>query len=213
MEKETRREKQRRILVDDILGEAMTQLDANGPTSVSLRAIARSVGMSAPSLYTYFPSLSDLFTALIVQSYESLADYVAAALDEVAGETLEYRLEAGPRAYRHWALANRQRFNLIFFDQITNYTAPPEGPTIAAQIAALRPMASSYAQAIGVEFEDLLEPGQPLTGFLGWWGSFHGVVALEVNHHFDWVDSETIFEQRLKLDIATILETPVEDGH
>ena len=191
MAEESRRRRQRRELIAEILNVARTQLAAGGPGSVSFRAIARSVGLSAPSLYSYFPSLADLFTELIVQSYESLAHVVNAAVEQARSESLEERLLAGPRAYRRWALDNRQAFNLIFFDQITGYQAPVDGPTVAAQIAVLRPIANEFAI-------------DALDSFLGWWGAFHGLVALEANHHLSWVDSEAVFERRLRLDIVQI---------
>jgi len=204
MAEESRRERQRRALVEDILAKARSQLEAGGPSAVSLRGIARAVGMSAPSLYTYFASLGDLFTELIVQSFDSLAATITDALEAAENDVLENRLAAGPRAYRSWALANPQHFNLIFFDQIAGYKAPPDGPTVDAQIAVLRPIAAVYAEASGLEPDALDSPGDDLNGFLSFWGAFHGLVALEVNHHLDWVDPEIIFEQRLASDVAEI---------
>jgi len=204
MAEESRRERQRRALVEDILTKARSQLEAGGPSAVSLRGIARAVGMSAPSLYTYFASLGDLFTELIVQSFDSLAATIGDALEAAENDVLENRLAAGPRAYRSWALANPQHFNLVFFDQITGYKAPPDGPTVDAQIAVLRPIAAVYAEASGLEPDALDAPGDDLNGFLAFWGAFHGLVALEVNHHLDWVDPEIIFEQRLASDVAEI---------
>ena len=205
MPSETRREKQRRLLVDDILSAAREQLEAVGPGGVSLRGISRAVGMSAPSLYTYFPSLGHVFTELIVQSFESLAAAVRGAVASVADQPLKTRLLAGPRAYRSWAIDHPQHFNLVFFDQIAGYQAPPEGPTVDAQVAVLLPIATPYAEARGIEVESLETPGEALDGFLGWWGAFHGLVALEVNHHLDWVDPSSVFERRLQEDVATLL--------
>ena len=175
-------------------------------------AIARSVGLSAPSLYSYFPSVADLFTTLIVQSYESLANAVSTAFEEARSTSVEERLRIGPRAYRRWALDNRQAFNLVFFDQITGYEAPADGPTVAAQIAALSPIANEFTLAAGLEPGALLSPGEHLNAFLSWWGAYHGIVALEANHHLDWVDSEAVFERRLRIDIAQILSERAETG-
>ncbi len=204
MVSETRRERQRRELVEEILSEARSLLEKGGPPAVSLRAIGRAVGMSAPSLYTYFPSLGDLFTELIVQSYHSLARHVADTLEGHADASLEERLVLGPSAYREWALANRQQFNLVFFDQICGYEAPADGPTVDAQIAVLKPIAADYATARGVTVEALAEPSEVLDDFLGWWGTFHGLVALEVNHHLDWVDPQAVFERRLRREISQL---------
>lgn len=162
--------------------------------------------MSAPSLYTYFPSLSDVFTAMIVQIYEELAASIADALDAAAGASLDERLRVGARAYRAWAVANRRQFNLVFFDQVPGYSAPPDGPTVVAQTAALTAVAAPYAEAVGVDVDALRSPGDDLDGFLAWWGAFHGLVALEVNHHLDWVDAAAVFERRLSADVEAILD-------
>lgn len=216
----TRREQQRQKLVDDILTEARALLEGGGPSAISLRAIARSVGMSAPSLYTYFPSLNHLITELIVQSYQSLADAVSDALEDGSGQTMtanaddqlnaRQRLGAGPRAYRQWALANRQQFNLIFFDQISGYQAPDNGPTVAAQTRVLQPIGVEFAVATGRDATELETNDELLDDFLAWWGSFHGLVALEVNHHYDWRDPSSIFERWLDTNVTQLLsQTPM----
>lgn len=205
MQTETRRERHRRTLVEDIVAEARSLLEQGGASAVSLRAIARAVGMSAPSLYTYFPSLNDLFTELIVRSYSALAAHVADELEALEGADLGERLVAGPIAYRSWALANRQQFNLIFFDQIAGYEAPADGPTVEAQTSVLRPMANDYAAVFGCDLEALMEPGDLLDDFLGWWGTFHGLVVLEVNHHLDWVDADAVFERRIRQEASGLV--------
>jgi hypothetical protein len=107
---------------------------------------------------------------LIVQSYQALEHSVASALDAAADLGLDDRLAAGPIAYRKWALGHRQQFNLIFFDQIAGYTAPPNGPTVDAQTAVLRPIAAEYAGAHGRTIDDVLGDDELLDDFLAWWG-------------------------------------------
>lgn len=207
MTKETRRDRHRRELEQDIVAEARRRLEEGGPSAVTLRGIARDVGVSAPALYTYFPSLTELFTELIVQSYRSLEAAVVAACDAAAGSPLDQRLAAGPIAYRAWAIDHRRQFNLVFFDQIGGYAAPPDGPTVSAQTAVLRPIAAPYAEARGCTISQLQTDSELLDDFLGWWAAFHGVVALEVNHHLDWRDPEAIFLRHLHTGIRDILAT------
>ena len=47
-----------------ILASARTQLGTVGPTALSVRAVARDVGMASSAVYRYFPSRDDLLTAL-----------------------------------------------------------------------------------------------------------------------------------------------------
>jgi AcrR family transcriptional regulator len=205
MMKETRRTRQRQELVDDVVSEARRRLEEGGPTAVTLRGIAREVGVTAPALYTYFPSLAELFTELIVQSYRGLEISVSSALDAVSDRSLEDRLAAGPVAYRQWAIDHRQQFNLIFFDQIAGYAAPPDGPTIDAQTDVLKPIAAEFAAASGRTIDDVLSDDELLDDFLAWWGAFHGIVALEVNHHLDWREPEAIFLRHLDASIRQLI--------
>lgn len=206
MMEENRRERHRREIKRDIIASARRQLEEGGPSAVTLRGIAREVKMTAPALYTYFPSLSELFTELIVQSYKSLEDNITAALVISAGQELEHRLAAGPAAYRSWAIEHRRQFNLIFFDQIGGYVAPPDGPTVSAQTDVLRPIGHRYAEARGRSLDELSTDPDLLDDFLAWWGAFHGIVALEVNHHLDWREPETIFRRHLDASVRGLLQ-------
>jgi AcrR family transcriptional regulator len=191
--------------VDAVVAEARRLLEEGGPSAVTLRGIAREVGVTAPALYTYFPSLAELFTELIVQSYQGLEHSVAAALDAAVELSVADRLAAGPIAYRRWAIGHRQQFNLVFFDQIAGYAAPPDGPTVDAQTAVLRPIAAEYAAARGRTIDDVLGDDELLDDFLAWWGAFHGIVALDVNHHLDWRDPEAIFLRHLAASIEQLI--------
>lgn len=178
---ETRRERQRRELVGEILESARQQLDAGGRSAVSLRAIARDVGLSPASMYTYFASLDDVFTELIVESFSSLAAALESAQESVDDPLA--RLLAVADTYRRWALDNPAQFNLIFTDQLGGYQAPAGGRTVDAEISALKPIHRSIGGVIGLAgpATDLEAAGQEqLTGI---YGLIHGLVMLNVNGH------------------------------
>ncbi|MCU0260324.1 MAG: TetR/AcrR family transcriptional regulator [Ilumatobacteraceae bacterium] len=191
---EPRRVRQRRVLVDDICDEARRQLEAGGAGAVSWRGIARAVGMSPASLYTYFESLDALFTELLLRSYSSLAAAVAEALDAFSRAPVGDRLLVGPLAYRRWALTHRGEFNLIFTDQLPGYAAAPGGPTVDAQVAVFGPMVATISEAVGTPPAD--------SDLVGLWGTFHGLTSLEVNHHLDWVDAGEVFEREVRARLA-----------
>lgn len=163
--------------------------------------------MGPASLYTYFPSLDALFTELIVRSFRSLADAVAAGIDALAEAPVGDRLLAGPLSYRAWALAHPHEFNLVFTDQLPGFTATPGGPTVEAQSAIFRPMTATLREArvaqgraVADHGDDPLAPptSDELDMALGLWGLFHGLVSLEVNHHLGWVDAAALFEGRVR---------------
>jgi AcrR family transcriptional regulator len=87
-------------------------LEAQGADELSLREIARQVGVSATALYRHFPDKAALLAAL---AYEGLARLAAdqRAAAEAAGGGPE-GFSATGRAYVRFALANPALFRLIF---------------------------------------------------------------------------------------------------
>jgi AcrR family transcriptional regulator len=212
---ESRRDRQRRELVAEILAAARRQLDDGGPGNVSWRGVAREVGMNPASLYTYFDSLDELFTALITESFLSLAEAVRQAFDDSAGAESLDRLLACVRAYRAWAVANPRQFNLIWTDQLPGYAAPPAGPTVTAEQAVYRPFLLAVGEAEGrgdrlAEFATL--PIDDQYRLLGLFGTLHGLVSLEINSHLapGSVGGEALLVDRMTHTLRHI--HPPKDG-
>jgi AcrR family transcriptional regulator len=179
---EGRRARQRRELLAAIEDEARRQLEDGGAGNVSMRAIARGVGLGPASLYTYFDSLDDIFTLLLLSSYESLATATATAVEAFANDPPADRALAGILAHRRWALAHRNEFNLLFTDVLPGYAAPPGGPTVDAQVKVFQPIVDALVDV------PLSDPSlSPEQATIVVWSSFHGAVTLEVNHHLDWI--------------------------
>ncbi|MEM7273666.1 MAG: TetR/AcrR family transcriptional regulator [Actinomycetota bacterium] len=195
---ESRRQRQRRELTAEIIAIARRQLADGGRAGVSWRGIAREVGMNPASLYTYFASLDELFTAMILESYGGLADALDAALTDALGT----RPDDGPGsllavtdAYRSWAIDNPAQYNLIFTDQIPGYAAPQDAGTVEAEVAVLRPLVRAFGLALGQDYSidggpDGAPPGV-LDHMLSTWGVLHGLVALEINNHLPFVDDRS----------------------
>ena len=77
----TRRERVRQATVMEIKAVARAQMAAEGTAGVTLRAIAREMGMTAPALYRYFGSRDELVTALVTDAYDALADAMEVAVE------------------------------------------------------------------------------------------------------------------------------------
>ena len=75
----SRRDRVRAATVTEIKDTARRILVAEGPDGLSLRAIAREMGMTAPALYRYFPSREDLIGALIADLYDELTAAISTA--------------------------------------------------------------------------------------------------------------------------------------
>lgn len=97
----------------DIRRVAAELLVSRGAEALTLRAIARELGITAPALYRYYPSREDLLVALRRDICKRLADDLAAQVAELPDDGV-VRLFAICRAFRRWALAHRNEFTLVF---------------------------------------------------------------------------------------------------
>ncbi|MFP3986233.1 TetR/AcrR family transcriptional regulator [Streptomyces sp. E11-3] len=200
------RQRRRAAATQEILDAAERHISEHGPGALSLRAVARSLGMTVQALYHYFPSRDDLVTALIAKAYDELADAVQAAVDAAADDSDLPRLVVAAEGYRRWAIAHPERFQLLYGTPLRYYAAPAEGPTTqamrrmstlferemldgftAAQLAAADTPALSPSLAAHLEqlppdgLGDLPPPATAL--LLSAWGHMHGLVVLEVFGH------------------------------
>ncbi|MEU8761360.1 TetR/AcrR family transcriptional regulator [Streptomyces sp. NPDC048659] len=120
-----------------IKDEARTQLAAEGAAKLSLRAVARELGMVSSALYRYFPSRDDLLTALIVDAYDAVgaaAEGADAAAAAAAPDDHLARWTAVCRAVRAWALAHPHEYALIYGSPVPGYTAPQDTIGPAARV-------------------------------------------------------------------------------
>jgi AcrR family transcriptional regulator len=117
---------------------ARQQMAQNGTAGISLRAIAREMGVTAPAIYNYFSRLEDLITALIVDAFNGLGDAVQNATN--AETTPSAQFKAGALAYRQWALDHPADFQLIYGNPIPGY----EAPAAVTVPLATRPLVTFY---------------------------------------------------------------------
>lgn len=113
------------------------QLAEVGAPALSLRAIARELGLVSSAVYRYFPSRDALLTALIIEAYDELGEAVEAAERQIARSDLNARIMAIAKAMRTWALANPNEYALIFGSPVPGYVAPTDTIAPAARIPAL----------------------------------------------------------------------------
>jgi AcrR family transcriptional regulator len=121
-------------MIEEIKAVARRHLATAG-ANLSLRAVAREMGMVSSALYRYFPSRDDLLTALIVDGYNALGAAVESADAAVTDRTqLRSRWLAAGRAVRDWALANPAEYALLYGSPVPGYAAPED--TIPAAVRA-----------------------------------------------------------------------------
>jgi AcrR family transcriptional regulator len=125
----TPRARAREQTMRDIVRIGRTQLATEGAAALSLRAVARDLGVVSSAVYRYVASRDDLLTLLVVDGYDELGDAVDAALARVARDDFAGRLRAIGRAVRAWALAEPATYALLFGSPVPGYRAPAERTT------------------------------------------------------------------------------------
>lgn len=140
-----------------ILAAAAKRVAEDGANDLSLRAVARDVGMVSSAVYRYFPSRDDLLTALIIEAYDSLGDHSEAAIAASRGRPGAERWVDAALAIRAWALAHRNDYALIYGTPVPGYAAPDD--TVASGTRVSRALVSIVRDAN--ELEPI--PDHPIT--------------------------------------------------
>lgn len=116
---ESRRDRARGATLQEIKSTARSLLVEEGVEALTLRAIARAMGLTAPALYRYFDSHEDLVAGLCQDLLAELIAELEAARDSVDVGNPYDRLGATCRAFRRWALAHPREFQLTFASPAT----------------------------------------------------------------------------------------------
>ncbi|MEV6392504.1 TetR/AcrR family transcriptional regulator [Nocardia xishanensis] len=185
------RERYREQMRAEIKQCAWGQIATAGASALSLNAIAKQVGMSGPALYRYFAGRDELITELIRDAYRSLADTLRAARDSGAD------VSGMASALREWALADPQRYLLIYGTPVPGYRAPDETTAISNETMTMLIEAFSALRLDerATPFDTHLErhrrwapdnsvPATTLHRALSFWTRIHGVLSLELAGHF-----------------------------
>jgi AcrR family transcriptional regulator len=206
----TRKDRQRDAIREEIKQVARRQMAAEGSASLSLRAIAREMEVTAPALYRYFPTRDDLITALIVDAFNAHAAAMQTAQSAHPPEDYAHRLQAAMLAYRQWALDNRADFELIYGSPIPGYNAPYDvtAPAASQAMTVVLDILTGASQqgrlSVAISIPELIQtywgsdlrqwPDAPeellYLGVTGW-SRIHGAVMLEIFGHLHNVIGDT----------------------
>jgi AcrR family transcriptional regulator len=133
----TARERARAEITREILDAARGYLATDGAAGLSLRAIARDLGMASSALYRYFASRDELLTRLIIDAYDSLGAAAEARETAVDRNDLAGRFTATCEAVRAWALAHPNEYALIYGSPVPGYVAPADTIQPASRVTTL----------------------------------------------------------------------------
>jgi len=227
----TARARARAEITEEIKQEARRQLAEEG-TDLSLRAVARALGMASSAVYRYFASRDELLTALIIETYDTVgeaAEQAAAA----AGPTVGDRWLALATAIRSWAFAHPHDYSLVYGSPVPGYRAPEAtiAPAERVSLVALRIVSDGVASGeitraaeldmpsavrddltrINVLAELDLPPDVLARGLIVWTHLF-GTISFELFGHLHNVihDYDAFFESQTERAIRFLVSG---DGH
>ncbi len=199
---QTARARARAELTAEIVAAAGEELAEVGPAALSLRSVARRLGMVPSALYRYFPSRDSLLTALIIEAYEAVGSVAAAAATEAGPASMDRWLAVCARV-RAWAGQHPQQWALIYGSPVPGYAAPEATVGAALLITEVvaglvretpeaRPPEAVFAPA--AHLEDVIDPlretllpgrtAETAVAALMAWTSLIGTVSLELFGHY-----------------------------
>ncbi len=198
----TARERARVEITAEILDTARDHLAKDGAAALSLRAVARDLGMVSSAVYRYVPNRDALLTMLIIDAYDSLGNAVEKAERSVRRDDYLQRFLATCHAVRTWALAHPQEYALIYGSPVPGYAAPTDTiapasrvPTVLITIlvemyaggrspksSPVDPVVSTAIAGIRGFSGGLLPDDLLLRGMAAWSGLF-GAVSFELYGH------------------------------
>ncbi|MDN6330944.1 MAG: TetR/AcrR family transcriptional regulator [Micrococcaceae bacterium] len=220
----TPREQARERTMAEIMRIARDQLVAEGPAALSLRAVARQLGIVSSAIYRYVSSRDELLTLLIVEAYSDLGGQVEKAVAAAPAHPLE-RFTALARAVRSWALDDAARYALLFGTPVPGYAAPAAltndaGTRVVVALFTILDQAwangmittavsgSAIPERLGRDLEAIRQdygismPAELVARGFSCWSGLFGAVTFEVFGHYGpatFGDPGEIFERTIRL--------------
>lgn len=210
------RAKARAQMIKEIKSAARSHLATEG-ANLSLRAVARDVGLVSSAVYRYFPSRDDLLTELIMDAFNDIGAAVETTEAAVERADLTGRWMAVCHGVRDWAIAKPHEYALIYGSPVPGYRAPQETvPPATRSVVVLGRILQDAATAGTLHgnpqevmpeelradldvIRDLLGPDVPaavMAAGISAWAQLIGLVSFELFGHLN----NTITDTRLFFD-------------
>lgn len=226
---QTPRERARTRTLAEITRIGREALARDGAAGLSLRAVARELGVVSSAVYRYVKSRDELLTLLIVDGYDELGDTVDAALAEVPADQHRERFLTIGRAVRGWAVREPATYALLFGTPVPGYQAPEDrttspgtrviGALVSVWEGAWRdgvlatPPAVDLPAALAADVariradSDLTSPDEVITRGVLAWAALFGCVSFELFGQYGpetFTDPDALFEQHLAVLAETV---------
>lgn len=226
----TPREHARERTMNEVVRIGRRHLAEHGAGALSLRAVARELGVVSSAVYRYVPSREALLTLLLIDAYDELGTAAENAEAAVPHHDVPARWRALAGAVRTWALAEPARYGLLFGAPVPGYAAPAEQTTTpGSRVIALVLALVADAEAGGAAMPEMVrvpaslaadfsrvreQTGTPVSDRMlvvavAAWTVLFGAVSFEVFGQYGrgtFTEPAQLFDAVIDL-IATMIET------
>ncbi len=196
-------------LADDIVAGALTLIERTGSDeAVTLRAVAREIGIAAPSIYAHFADRDAIIMAVVLRVFDELSDAITAGTG-AAGPDPAQRLVGGCEAYVAYGLEHPARYGVLFAQR---GMSPEEYCTPVALGDDGRPVLEFGAEAFALlvdGIEECVRAGESASTDIirdatAVWVALHGTVMLcTALPNFPWPERQA-FTRQLVLPLAKV---------
>ena len=196
-------------LTEDIVSGALALIERTGSDdAVTLRAVAREIGIAAPSIYAHFPDREAIVMAVVARIFDELAEAINRGI-ESAGQDPVSRLVAGCQAYLEFGLRNPARYGVLFSNRrmaAKDYCEPlaigPDGrPELELGAEAFALLADGIEACVRAGASASTDVAADATAV---WVALHGTVSLRATLPlFPWPDLDP-FARHLVLSLARV---------
>ena len=196
-------------LADDIVAGALALIERTGSDeAVTLRAVAREIGIAAPSIYAHFADRDAIVMAVVLRVFDELSEAIEKGT-AAAGPDPVRRLVAGCEAYLAYGLDHPARYGVLFAQRAMSpedYCRPvslgPDGRPVmefGAESFALLVQAIEDCAAAGVSAST-----DAVSDATAVWVALHGTVTLRTAlPGFPWPEL-AVFARQLVLPLAQV---------
>lgn len=104
-------------LTEEIVSGALAIIEREGSDeAVTLRAVAREIGIAAPSIYAHFPDRGAIMLAVVARVFDELTAAITAEVAGAGDDPVE-RLVAGCEGYVAFGISHPARYGVLFSDR------------------------------------------------------------------------------------------------
>lgn len=167
-----------------ILNEALVIINNEGYASLSMRKLAKRLGVTAKTIYNYYSNKDELYLMVLIKGFSELAAEFRKAY-EFSDDPVK-KLRAAVNAYVNWGISNRNYYNIMF-----SMDTPKYSDYISTQMEAVADRQNRIALEISeISIKILTELALKKADLskcdihyhlLGLWSTLHGMVSLYIS--------------------------------